>query len=659
MRFFRKWVILYQAAGMKMNEQKQPRIRYRTSIWLFSFLILVLFGVFSIGVAINVANWGHEWKQTELVNFIVNSHSLEVMLRSSPERQAVFDGVWTPETTQEIRRMLQPFQLKPFDRIFLVYRRRGVQIFPDIEERDELVDFSWQNPFWKRAWEGIRGLTVEYDSWDGTSVIARIVPENFSDAGPGVLIIFERDQEVFHKTDVRIKSFILFSILGLLCAYIVVFYYGGKMLQPYARLEKILSDAVSMKSRAIKSEDDFRDPVQRAIETFAEAIDRLQKQEYRLEYLGDRLEQPMAPMDAYEEELLAKVNTGIVTFDQNRMIQTMTSRVPKLLRLQVSDVRGETCETVFGADSEICRVLDMALIQKKVVRQKNWKWQQCGQKPVWLSISTTLIQSSDNTIVGVGCVIRDITLLKKLRSQIREKEHLAALGELSAGIAHEFRNPLGAIQGNAQFLSEEIAHDDLAGVALEICNEVKGLERIIRNFLQFARPVQPDVSSVDLCRVIHEEISAMEKVCARKTQMELVSEKESVPVEIDENLFRQVIRNCIENACQAMEEQGKLVIKMEIILSDPDTFKSCEHCVIRFIDTGPGVPVELTEEVFKPFFTTREEGTGLGLAIVKKIVLMHNGFVEFEQRHERGAVLRITFPVMHDSDGVDRLQTPE
>lgn len=659
MRFFPKWDILYQAAELNMNDQKKPRIRYRTSIWLFSFLILILFGVFSIGIAVNVAKWGNEWKQSELVNFIVNSHSLEVMIRSSPEKQAIFDGVWTPETTLEIKRMLQPFQLKPTDRVFLVYRRGGVQIFPEIEDRDKLVDFSWQNPFWKRAWEGIRSLTVEYDSWDGSSVIARIVPESFSDAGPGVLIIFERDQKVFRKTDVRIRSFFLFSILGLLCAYIVVIYYGRKMLQPYARLEKILSDAVSMKSRAIKSEEDFRDPVQRAIETFAEAIVRLQEQEYRLEYLGDRLEQPMTPMDAYEEELLAKVNTGIVTFDQNRVIQTMTSRIPKLLQLQVSDVRGEQCETVFGADSEICRVLDMALIQGKVVRQKNWKWQPGGQKPVWLSISTTLIQSSDTTIIGVGCVIRDITLLKKLRSQVREKEHLAALGELSAGIAHEFRNPLGAIQGNAQYLSEELTNDELAGVAQEICSEVKGLERIIRNFLQFARPVQPDVSPADLCKLIREELSAMEKVCARKTHIELVTENDVVPIELDENLFRQVIRNCVENACQAMEEDGKLVIKLEQIHSDLDAYKSREHCVIRFMDTGHGIPVELIDDVFKPFFTTREEGTGLGLAIVKKIVLLHNGFVEFEPRNEQGAVLRITLPVTYDPDGADLLQNPE
>lgn len=642
-----------------MNEQKQPKIRYRTSIWLFSFLILVLFGVFSLGVAVNVAKWGRESKESELVNFIIHSHYLEILLRMSPEKQAFYDGLWSLETEQEICRLLQPFQLKPLDRVYLVYRDRGVQIFPKIEKKDELLAFSFENPFWKRAWEGIRSLTVEYVSWDGVSVIARIVPENVSEAGPGVLIVIERDQKVFKRNDIRTRWFFLFSILGLLSAYIVVIYYGRKMLQPYMRLEKILSDAVSMKLQAIKSEEDFRDPVQRAIETFAEAIIRLQKQEYRLEYLGDKLESPMTPMDAYEEELLAKVNTGIVTFDQNRVIQTMTSRVPKLLGLTLSNVKGEKCEAVFGSDSEICRVLNMALNQKKVVRQKNWLWQHEGKKPVWLSISTTLIHSTDDSLIGVGCVIRDITLLKKLHSQIREKEHLAALGELSAGIAHEFRNPLGAIQGNAQYLSEEISDKNLAGIATEIFSEVRGLERIIRDFLQFARPVQLEVSPIDLSEMIREEISVMEKLYSPNILFELQQNVHSIVAEIDEHLFRQVIKNCIENARQAMEGHGKLVINLQKASSDQEGIQSRDHCVIRFIDTGPGVPADLLEEVFKPFFTLREEGTGLGLAIVKKIVLLHNGFVEFEQRSEPGAVLRIAIPLQYDPEKVEILSDPE
>lgn len=642
-----------------MNEQKQPKIRYRTSIWLFSFLILVLFGVFSLGVAINVARWGREWKESELVNFIIHSHYLEALFRLSPEKQAFYDGHWSLETEQEISRLLQPFQLKPLDRVYLIYRDHAVQIFPKIENRDELVAFSFENPFWRRAWEGIRSLTVEYDSWDKVSVIARIVPENISEAGPGVLIVIERDQQVFKKNDIRTMGFFLFSILGLLCAYIVVIYYGRKMLQPYMRLEKILSDAVSMKSQAIKSEEDFRDPVQRAIETFAEAIVRLQKQEYRLEYLGDRLESPMTPMDAYEEELLAKVNTGIVTFDQNKVIQTMTSRVPKLLGLTLSNVKGQKCDTVFGSDSEICRVLNLALNKKKVVRQKNWLWQRDGQKPIWLSISTTLIHSTDDSIIGVGCVIRDITLLKKLHSQIREKEHLAALGELSAGIAHEFRNPLGAIQGNAQYLSEEINDKELAGIALEIYSEVRGLERIIRDFLQFARPVQLEVTPIDLPDMIREEISTIEKLSSSDIQFEQQQNTDSIVAEIDERLFRQVIKNCFENARQAMNGHGKLVINLQKASSDLDGIHPRDHCIIHFIDTGPGVPSDLVEEVFKPFFTLREEGTGLGLAIVKKIVLLHNGFVEFERREEPGAVLRISIPLKYDPEKIEILSDSE
>ncbi len=635
-----------------MNKSKQPKIRYRTSIWLFSFLILVLFAVFSLGIALNISKWGQEWNQMELNYFITSSHSMEHLLRNSSKSSIIFSDSWDETVVHEIEQIMQPFVLNAFDRAYLVHTSHGIQIFPVIQPINELVDFADDNEFWQRGREGIRSFTVEYDSWDGTPVIARIIPESLSETGAGIILVIERDRKVFSKTDFRVTSFFALSILGLVFAYIVVLYYGRKMLQPFSRLETILSDVVSMKSHVIQAEEEFLDPVQRSIETFAEVIRKLQEQEYRLEFLGNRLEQPMSPMDTYEDELLDKVNTGIITFDQNLVIQTMTSRGPTLFRLTLSDVKGRRCGEIFGKNSELCRVLKMGLEQKKVVKQHDWQCRIAGSKFVWLSVSTTLIQKTDGSIIGIGCVIRDITLLKKLRSQIREKEHLAALGELSAGIAHEFRNPLGAIQGNAQYLREEVRNSDLGAVAEEISSEVTNLERIIRDFLQFARPVQPDVSKVDLCQLINDEIVTVKKRYGESIEFDLVSERSSVILELDENLFRQAVKNIIENACQAMSNKGKIEIRIDVVKDDTNNTGQSQSCVIQFKDSGPGISSELIEEVFKPFYTGREDGTGLGLAIVKKIILMHNGFVEFEVRDEPGAIMRISIPVEFDREQI-------
>lgn len=633
-----------------MNNVRQPRIRYRTSIWLFSFLILVLFGVFSIGVVVNVLQWGKHWTQTELKHFVTTSQSLSMLLRPFEVSEIISADGTNAEALDELNQLLHPYRLNTMDRVYFIFRHRAIQVLPEYAERPELEKYSLSNPFWNRGWEGIRSLTAEYVSWDGSSVVASIVPEDFTLAGPSVLIVFERNRVVFDWPERRIAGFLVLSVIGLIFAYILVLYYGRKMLQPYSRLAEILSDAASVKPGLNCLETDFRDPVQRAIETFAASVSQLREQANRLEYLGDRLEHPMSRMDAYEEELLAKVNTGIITFDQNRVIQTLTSKIPQLLRLTVPDVRGSTCDQVLGSDSEISQILTMALEDHRVVHQHHWKWNTPDGQPVWLSVSTTMIRTPEGEISGVGCVIRDVTLLKLLRLQVREKEHLAALGELSAGVAHEFRNPLGAIQGNAQYLVESLADEELKNVAGEIYQEVRGLERIIRDFLTFARPLKPDVSTLDLQVLFKEESVAMERQFGEDLRISIQSDDDPAMADLDENLFRQVIRNILLNACQAMNGRGEIRITMEPMTLQGGTDGGTSYLLIRISDSGPGIDKAHLEEVFKPFHTGRPDGVGLGLAIVKKIVLAHNGFVEFEKSEMPGAILRMIIPKHYDPE---------
>lgn len=255
---------------------------------------------------------------------------------------------------------------------------------------------------------------------------------------------------------------------------------------------------------------------------------------------------------------------------------------------------------------------------------------------------------------GVGCVVRDITIIKRLRYQIREKEHLAALGELSAGMAHEVRNPLGAIQGNAEYLATEIREDELRSIAMEIRKEVQGLERIIRDFLNFARPVPPDVSPIDLMPIIRDEAVRAQQAWGRDVSLHIEGPEAGAVLELDEHLMRQVLKNVFDNACQMMQGRGRLIITV----TPPDHEQGRESClgrdgsawILRIQDTGPGIPPGQEESVFKPFFSAREGGTGLGLAIVKKIILTHNGFVEFEKHSGSGAHMTITLPETYDPD---------
>ncbi|HPQ38761.1 MAG TPA: ATP-binding protein [bacterium] len=635
-----------------MTEEKQPAISYRGSIWLFSFLLLILFGVFSLGAGLNIMQMGREWRYAEFNHFISTAAGIQLILTHSEDGTRALSGEWDSGLQAALDPILQPYKLNASDRVFLVFRESLRQVLPVARSSQPPSGFPPEIPAWSSGWNGIHAVAVEYTSVDSVPVLASVVPEKFSVAGPGVLIVVERKMEVFNRIDRQVRFLLFLCIFGLVSAYVLVIYYGRKMLRPFNRLEQILQDAASVKTDVMSLADHYRDPVQRSIETFSVAVTRLLEQEERLELLSNRLEESVSPEDEYESDVLASVNAGIVTFDTRMRIQSYTGKIPELLHLGDRDICGMFCADVFGHGSVLCSVVSVSLKQKTPIRQRQWNWEPPGNPPIWFSLSTLLIRSPGGAVKGIGCVIRDITLLKRLRHQIREKEHLAALGELSAGIAHELRNPLGAIQGNAEYLAGEISEEELSQIALEIRNEVLTLERIIRDFLSFARPSVPDVSPVDLKALIQEELRSVEAMYGDAVTVTLKLSETPVVLELDENLMKQVLKNAFDNACQMMQGSGALIIRISAPVSGNDerVQSAGGDWLLEIEDTGPGVPPGQVETVFKPFVSRREGGTGLGLAIVKKIVLIHNGYVEFEKRTAPGAVLRIILPESYDPD---------
>jgi signal transduction histidine kinase len=633
-------------------KNKHPILSYRGSIWLFSFLLLVLFAVFSIGTTLNLLQMGSHWRRSEFSHFMSTSSSIMALLQETETGNRMLEGQWNDFLISRMRQMMQAYDLNTSDEVFLVFHDSVKMIFPEIKELEAGESGTELPETWRKGWRGISSMSEVYTRADGREVMAAIRPGNYNEAGPGVIMVVERETRVFNRIGNRINYLIAFSIIGLIFAYILVLYYGRKMLQPYSRLETILMNAENLDSKAVQQSETLRDPVKRAIETFDEAIKQLQEQESRLENLSKQLEHPELTDSDIRDDLLDTVNAGIVTFDTDLTVKSFTSRVPELLNLERERINGRSGADVFGYESMLFHLVTSTLKSNRGIQQRLWNWNLPGQDPRWFNLSTTLIRSAQKKIIGVGCVIRDITVMKRLESQIREKEHLAALGELSAGIAHEFRNPLGAILGNAQYLVKEIQTNELAEVARDIRDEVIDLERIIRDFLNFARPFHPEVSDVDLVKLFKEESLSIQQDYDSKVEIEIDSKTEEKTLQLDENLFRQVIRNALLNACQVMHGEGR--IRVEITAPELSSRKTAPqrkpNWMIRITDEGPGVLPEHNEMLFKPFFSKREGGTGLGLAIVKKIVLIHNGFVEFEHKNPPGAVLRIIIPGSYDPD---------
>jgi len=236
--------------------------------------------------------------------------------------------------------------------------------------------------------------------------------------------------------------------------------------------------------------------------------------------------------------------------------------------------------------------------------------------------------------------------LELAQAEARRSERLAALGQLSAGLAHEIRNPLGVIKGSAEMLTQKLqASDELAReLAGYISTEVNRLSSLVTEFLDFARPLHAQPHPADLTALLDRVL----QIVAGRFPSEAVRIERHYagglpPVPLDESLCEQAFLNLVQNAYEAMQDAGHAgTLRVEV---RPTTQNDRKGVELRLADTGPGVPEELREEIFNPFVTTKKTGVGLGLSIVSKIVDGHHGSIHVENAPGGGAVFTLFFPL--------------
>jgi two-component system, NtrC family, sensor histidine kinase HydH len=236
--------------------------------------------------------------------------------------------------------------------------------------------------------------------------------------------------------------------------------------------------------------------------------------------------------------------------------------------------------------------------------------------------------------------------LQRAEADARRSERLAALGQLSAGLAHEIRNPLGVIKGSAEMLQQKLqGAEPLAGeLAGYISAEVNRLNALVARFLDFARPAHLDLHPQRVCELIDR---SLESVLAQSPNSKARVERHYSPVpEIlaDEHLCERIFVNLIQNAFQAMENSPDGREEVLSISVAPETSGGRSGVGIRIEDTGPGVPPEAREQIFNPFFTTKQNGVGLGLAVVAKFVDDHRGSIKLVNDSRPGAHFWIFLP---------------
>jgi two-component system, NtrC family, sensor histidine kinase HydH len=241
--------------------------------------------------------------------------------------------------------------------------------------------------------------------------------------------------------------------------------------------------------------------------------------------------------------------------------------------------------------------------------------------------------------------------LQRAEAEARRAERLAALGQLSAGLAHEIRNPLAVIKGSAEMLTQKLqsAQPLTAELAGYISSEVNRLNALVARFLDFARPQRVELRPVEITQVLDRALESVEHQFSSNYVKVERNYSSAIPEIIaDQQLCEQILVNLILNAFQAMAEVSAARQRILRLGAAPECSGGVSGVSITIEDTGPGVPAELREQIFNPFFTSKKEGVGLGLAIVAKFVDDHRGSIRLEPNSGSGARFRIFLPANPD-----------
>lgn len=257
--------------------------------------------------------------------------------------------------------------------------------------------------------------------------------------------------------------------------------------------------------------------------------------------------------------------------------------------------------------------------------------------PAYLGVSVSPLSDGRGSSHGVICLFTDLTPVVEMQEQLRLKESLAQVGELTAGIAHEFRNGLATIHGYARLLDLNAVpvtfHPHVQGIRLE----TEALGEVVTNFLNFARPAQLMLSPIDL-RAIADRAAEEVRVEARAHGGDVVISGEFPVIEGDDVLLRQAFSNLLRNAVEACVDAS---IAPHVVV---DGRLEAGNVRVSVDDNGPGIPATDRERIFRPFVSTKGRGTGLGLALVQKIIVTHNGRIQVTSAPAGGASFQIVLP---------------
>jgi PAS domain S-box-containing protein len=379
------------------------------------------------------------------------------------------------------------------------------------------------------------------------------------------------------------------------------------------------------------------------IDAFHDVVQRLREKEQELERLRSEAEARAQEIESYNENILRSVASGVITFNQDAVVTTFNEAAARILRMEPDKVIGRTCAEVFGSASKVTALLERSHGRGIAITREQFELEQPRGRRIWVGVSTSLLKDRADRFIGTTFVFTDLTEVKALQAQVELRERMTVVGEMSAGIAHEFRNFMGTILGAAKLIARQAPPNDCVQDSVgTILHVISDMDHLITQFLNFSKTTELNLKPVELepwiKRVVDQILS---QTSERRPRITIACSPHLPPIPMDEVLMRQALGNLVQNAVEAMPKGGSLNVNAELL----SVHAKKREVELRVSDTGYGIPPDRLEKIFLPFYTTKPKGTGLGLALVHKIILLHNGRIQVESREGEGTTFRVRLPI--------------
>jgi signal transduction histidine kinase len=340
------------------------------------------------------------------------------------------------------------------------------------------------------------------------------------------------------------------------------------------------------------------------------------------------------------DEIINGIGSGLLVVQQPGIVRLINPAGAHLLGVDAGAAAGHAVRDVLAGVTPLLDVVEEGLRTGRPIARRMIGLPAGPHPSRHLGVSVSPVATAQRT-GQVICLFTDLTDAVAREEQLRLKESLARLGELTAGLAHEFRNGLATIHGYARLLDPSALPPEAATYVTGLRQETESLGQVVTNFLEFARPTPLAAGPVSM-RALIDRVAGERRPEAEAAGGRLEVAGDFGEVEGDDVLLRQAFDNLCRNACEACQVAGRPpVMRMEGRVNPAD-----QELVVTVADDGPGIDPAVIGRVFQPFVTTRSRGTGLGLALVQKIIVTHNGRITAGNRPEGGAVFEVRLPLL-------------